>query len=75
MSTSTPEFEIIKRAIRVIRQRHIEQLRDLNIVADSFEISPTGTEYDDLVQWSQESKEQLLAGISHSEPQTLFTLL
>ena len=67
-----PDFEVIKRAIR---ERHIEQLRDLNIVADSFEVSPTGgTEYDDLVKWSQDSKEQLLAGISQSKPQTLCTL-
>lgn len=71
MSTSMPEFEVIKRSIR---QRHIEQLRDLNIVADSFEVFPTGTSYDDIVRWSQESEEQLHAGKSQSEPKTLCTL-
>ena len=59
-----PEFEIIKRAIRA---RHMEQLRNLNIVADSFEASPTDTEYDKLVKWSKESVEQLNAAIANSE--------
>ena len=68
MSTSMPQFEVIK---KTIRQRHIEQLRDLNIIADSFEASPTDDTYNDLVRWSQESKEQLLAGVAQSEPQTL----
>ena len=73
MSTrSMSELEIIKRAIR---ERHIEQLRDLNIVKDSFEISPSSAEYEDLVRWSEESKEQLLAGITHSKPQILCPLL
>ena len=72
MSTSMPEFEVIK---RTIRQRHIEQLRDLNIVADSFELETSPTDaYNNLVRWSQESKEQLLAGVAQSEPQTLCTL-
>ena len=71
MSISS-KFDDIKSAIR---RRHIEQLRDLNIVADSFfEISPSGSN-DDLIRWSQESEKQLRAGKAHSELQTLCTLL
>lgn len=66
------ELEVIKRAIR---ERHIEQLRDLDIVEDSLEISPSSGGYNDQVRWSEERKEQLLAGRTQSKPLTLCPLL
>ena len=63
-----PEFEAIKRAIR---QRHLDQLRDFDIVADPYENSPTrASVYNDLVKWTETSKAQMAYGKAHSEPQT-----
>ena len=67
-----PEFEVIKKAIR---QRHLEQLRDLSIVADPFESSPTRATVDDLIQWTNHCRTQITNGTANSEPQTLCTLL
>ena len=72
MSTPMPDFEVIK---RTIRQRHIEQLRDLNIVADPFESFQIGATFYDLNQWTNYGETQIKKGKANSEPQILCTLL
>ena len=47
----------------------IDQLRDLDIVADPYENSPTrASVYNDLVKWTEASKAQMAYGKEHSEP-------
>ena len=75
MSIPMTELEVIKRAIRECHMTHVEQLRDLDIVEDSLEISPSSGGYNDQVRWSEERKEQLLAGRTQSKPLTLCPLL
>jgi len=57
-------FEIIKQAIG---ERHLEQLRNFNLVVDPLENYPINSTYDDLVNWTNASKTQMGAGMANSE--------
>lgn len=68
----TTPIDLIKRDIR---ERHLQQLRDLDLIQDTFETSPTGDDYNELVQWTKDSETQITKGKANSEPQTYMILL
>lgn len=61
---SEPDFEAIKQAIG---ERHLEQLRNLNLVVDPLENYPIHATYDDLVKWTNASQTQITTGTANSE--------
>jgi len=63
-NTSAPDFEVIRQAIG---ERHLEQLRNLNLVVDPLENYPIRATYDDLVNWTNASKTQIETGTANSE--------
>jgi len=70
-SESLP-FDVVKRAIR---ERHLEQLRDLDLVEDPLESLPIFATFDDIVQWTKDSQTQIATGKANSELHTVFTML
>jgi len=66
MSTpAMPNFEGIKQAVR---GRHLEQLRDMDLVEDI--LKGAYGDYDSMVQWTKDSQTQLMNGKANSEPHT-----
>jgi hypothetical protein len=56
---SIPGIDTIK---RVIRERHLQQLSKLDLVVDPLESLPAPSRYELLVQWTNDSTDQINAG-------------
>lgn len=68
----TTPIDLIKRDIR---ERHLQQLRDLDLIEGTFEASPR-SDYNDLVQWTRDSEKQITKGKANSEPLThMYTIM
>ena len=62
-TSSLPLIEIIKRSVR---ERHLEQLSQLELVANPLENLPIFADLDDLIQWTKDSQKQINAGKKNS---------
>jgi len=60
---------------RAIRECHLEQLSQFNIIVNPLEKLTISASYNDLVQWTIESKKQIAAGVKNSKIQVCCLLL
>jgi hypothetical protein len=71
---STPSIPGIDTLKRAIRERHLQQLSKLDLVVDPLESLPAPSRYEVLVQWTNDSKNQINKGKANSECRILFMM-
>jgi len=59
----TTPIDLIKRDIG---ERHLQQLRDLDLIKDTFEAIPADYDYNELAQWTKDSETQISKGKANS---------